>query len=70
MTKVQERKITTKDRQYSDIHSKEHFIKTREKFIYDLKDAGGLSEDDLKMVEEVWGQAESSNPLFFYIKIF
>ncbi len=41
---------------YQDLHSKEHFMKTREKFIKELKEMGGLSEDDLKMIEEVWGR--------------
>ena len=39
-----------------DVSSKEYFIKTREKFIEELKKEGGLSEEDLKMVEEVWGR--------------
>lgn len=38
------------------LHSKEHFVKTRENFINQIKEAGEFSEDDLKMVEEVWGR--------------
>lgn len=41
---------------YLELHSKEYFMKTREKFIKELKEGGGLSEDDLKMIEEVWGR--------------
>jgi hypothetical protein len=41
---------------YTELHSKEYFMKTREKFIKNLKETGGLSEDDLKMIEEVWGR--------------
>jgi hypothetical protein len=41
---------------YLDLHSKEYFMKTREKFIRELKETGELSEDDLKMIEEVWGR--------------
>lgn len=39
-----------------DTSTKEYFIKTREKFINELKEAGELSEEDFKMVEEVWGR--------------
>ncbi len=56
MINVKERKTTTTGNPYFDSHSKEHFIKTREKFIKELKEAGELSEEDLKMVEEIWGR--------------
>jgi len=42
-----------------DLHTKEYFIKTREKFINELKEEGDLSEDDLKMIEEVWGRGKT-----------
>jgi hypothetical protein len=56
MIKVQEKKITAAGNQYFHLHSKEYFIKTRKKFISELKETGGLSEEDLKMIEEVWGR--------------
>jgi hypothetical protein len=55
MIKMEKRKNVDSGSRYY-LHSKEYFTKTRESFINRLKETGSLSEDDLKMVEEVWGQ--------------